>query len=418
MLQSVSRRNVFAAFANGYYQLNFMVQISGQAGVGQGTDIAIVHSKYRIGRFHKEKWRLAAGKAHFFGVLSVVATNAINTVNRKTVCRSDDRYADGCGGRKYVAHAGLSGLLLAAFSEPPVCHATYAEPYTAAMNAPFHCDWLRPDWPAPAHVHALCTTRAGGVSAAPFDSLNLGDHVGDVAAAVYANRQILQAVLNANTPGTQPVFLQQVHGTQVLDLHAADSASPTAACADACATTATHLACTIMVADCLPVLLTNRQGSAVAAAHAGWRGLAGVNEASGVGVLEATFKRFTALTQAQQAVVAIKKEAELTENTLAWLGPCIGPQAFEVGAEVRAAFCEHDSAAAAHFVPCGPGKYRADLAALARQRLRALGITHIYGNDSSAAWCTVTNASRFFSHRRDSAALGASGRFAVCIWRS
>lgn len=293
------------------------------------------------------------------------------------------------------------------------------------MNVRFPPDWLRPDWPAPAHVHALCTTRSGGVSTAPFDSLNLGDHVSDVATAVYANRQILQAALNANTPGTQPVFLQQVHGTQVLDLRETDSALPIAPCADACATTATHLACTIMVADCLPVLLTNRQGSTVAAAHAGWRGLAGVNGANNIGVLEATFKHFSALTQAQQAVAAIKKEASdhlavpnMAENTLAWLGPCIGLQAFEVGAEVRTAFCDHDSAAAAHFVSCGSGKYWADLAALARQRLRALGITHIYGNDSSAAWCTVSNASRFFSHRRDSAALGASGRFAVCIWRS
>lgn len=296
-----------------------------------------------------------------------------------------------------------------------MCHAAYAEPYTVAMNLPFDPDWLRPDWPAPAHVHALCTTRAGGVSAAPFDSLNLGDHVGDVTASVYANRQILQAALNATTPGAQPVFLEQVHGTQVWDLRKEDSALPAAPRADASVTTTTHLACTIMVADCLPVLLTNRQGSAVAAAHCGWRGLAGVG---GEGVLETTFKRFMPLAHAQQAVVAIKKEAALAEDTLAWLGPCIGPQAFEVGAEVRTAFCDHDSAAAAHFVSCGPGKYWADLAALARQRLHALGVTHIYGNDSSAAWCTVGNPSRFFSHRRDSAALGASGRFAVCVWRS
>ena len=289
------------------------------------------------------------------------------------------------------------------------------------MNVPLHPDWLSPDWPAPAHIHALCTTRAGGLSAAPFDSLNLGDHVGDVPAAVNANRQILKAALDATTPGTQPVFLQQVHGTQVLDLLEGQGALPSDSCADASATTAARLACTIMVADCLPVLLTNRQGSAVAAAHAGWRGLAG---AKGVGVLETVFKRFMALTQVNQAQSAIKKETfeslERAADILVWLGPCIGPQAFEVSEEVHAAFCAHDSAAAAHFVPHGPGKYRADLAALARQRLRALGLggTQIYGNDSSTAWCTVANPSRFFSHRRDSVTLGASGRFAVCIWRS
>ena len=292
------------------------------------------------------------------------------------------------------------------------------------MTSAFHPDWLRPDWPAPAHIHALCTTRSGGVSAAPFDSLNLGDHVGDAPAAVHANRQILQAALNATTPGTQPVFLQQVHGSDVLDLraehnteHSTAPAASTAPCADASATTATHLACTIMVADCLPVLLTNRQGTAIAAAHAGWRGLSGAGGAAEIGVLESVFKRFTALAQSNRALAAIDLGVN---DTLAWLGPCIGPQAFEVGAEVRAAFCDHDSAATAYFVPCGAGKgkYLADLAGLARQRLRALGITHIYGNDSSVAWCTVANASRFFSHRRDSAALGGSGRFAVCIWRS
>jgi copper oxidase (laccase) domain-containing protein len=300
-------------------------------------------------------------------------------------------------------------------------NALYAADVLATSATPAHPDWLRPDWPAPAHIHALCTTRAGGVSAVPFDSLNLGEHVGDVAADVYANRQRLQAALHRITPGTQPVFLQQVHGTQVIDLLEGQSVSPADLCADACATTAARMACTIMVADCLPVLLTNRQGSAVAAAHAGWRGLAGVG---GTGVLETIFKHFENLTQVQQAQAAIKKEAfkgraapNTAAETFVWLGPCIGPQAFEVGAEVRAAFCDHDSTAAAHFVAQGAGKYRADLAALARQRLRALGVTHIYGNDSSTDWCTVANPSRFFSHRRGSAAGLASGRFAVCIWR-
>ncbi|MBP6599195.1 MAG: laccase domain-containing protein [Giesbergeria sp.] len=298
------------------------------------------------------------------------------------------------------------------------------------MTSAFHPDWLRPDWPAPAHIHALCTTRAGGVSAAPFDSLNLGDHVGDAPAAVRANRQRLQAALHATTPGAQPVFLQQIHGTEVLDLCAAHGTAHTESpppCADASATTATHLACTIMVADCLPVLLTNRQGSVVAAAHAGWRGLAGAGETpentaantAEIGVVESVFKRFMALDQQKRALVAIDSIAN-SADLLVWLGPCIGQQAFEVGAEVRAVFCQHDSAAAAHFVPCGAGKYLADLAGLARQRLLALGIgaAQIYGNDSSANWCTVSNPSRFFSHRRDNAALGGSGRLAVCIWRS
>ena len=296
-----------------------------------------------------------------------------------------------------------------------------ADVLAASANGP-HPDWLRPDWPAPAHIHALCTSRAGGVSAAPFNRLNLGDHVGDVSAHVHANRQILQAALDALTPGTQPVFLQQVHGTQVVDLLQGQTPPSIHFCADGCATSAARVACTIMVADCLPVLLTNRQGSAVAAAHAGWRGLAGRGSK---GILETTFKRFEALASIKQAQAAIKKEASIAytapttaADTLAWLGPCIGPRAFEVGAEVRAAFCEHDSAAAAHFVAQGGGKYWADLAALARQRLRALGITHIYGNDSSPGWCTVANPSRFFSHRLASAAGSASGRFAVCIWRS
>jgi len=278
-------------------------------------------------------------------------------------------------------------------------------------------DWLRPDWPAPAHVHALCTTRRHGASRPPYDGFNLGDHVGDDPLAVQANRLALQGALGAITPGAQAVFMQQVHGTHVQSL---DAQSAPGSCADASIATARGVVCTILVADCLPVLLTNRQGTVVAAAHAGWRGLAG---AQGRGVLETTLKRLMALSHAHQALSAIKKGAEkqhapmAAADTLAWLGPCIGPQAFEVGLEVRAAFCAHDVGAAAHFQPLGGGKYLADLAALARQRLHALGITQVHGNDSSAAWCTVGNPSRFFSHRRDSAGGGCSGRFAACIWR-
>ena len=296
----------------------------------------------------------------------------------------------------------------------------WADTLRSTMTA-LPTDWLRPDWPAPAHVHALCTTRNPGVSLPPYDGFNLGDHVGDDPVAVQANRRALQQVLAATTPGAQASFLQQVHGTEVWEL---DRQASAGACADASISATPGLACTIMVADCLPVLLTNRQGSVVAAAHAGWRGLAGVQ---GRGVLEVVLERFRALAQSQQALTAIKVDAVtesamlaargVADDTLVWLGPCIGPQAFEVGPEVRAAFCTDDAGAEQHFQASVGGKYRADLAALARRRLHALGVTQVYGNDSSDAWCTVGNPSRFFSHRRDAVTLGGSGRFAVCIWR-
>ena len=268
-------------------------------------------------------------------------------------------------------------------------------------------DHLQPDWPAPAGVHALFTSRAGGCSVAPFDSLNLGDHVGDQAQAVHANRQTLQAVVRGTTPGAHAVFLRQVHGSEAVHLQ---PGVPDGTEADACYTSTPGSVCTIMVADCLPVLLAHRSVPVVAAAHAGWRGLVGLQ---GVGVLESVFKGFSALAQYQQAQAATK---DIAKNTLAWLGPCIGPQAFEVGAEVRAAFCAHDGGAQACFRPGAPGKYYADLPALARRRLAALGITQVYGNDGSPAWCTVAQASRFFSHRRDAALLGSTGRMAACIW--
>ena len=172
----------------------------------------------------------------------------------------------------------------------------------------------------------------------------------------------------------------------------------------------------IMGADCLHVLLAHGSGAGVGAANAGWRGLSGKG---GVGVLEAVFERFKALALSDKALAAIKNEANgmLAAHTMAWLGPCIGPTAFEVGAEVREAFCSHHPAALACFVPLGQGKFLADLAGLARLRLRALGVKQIYGNDSTAPWCTVGNASRFFSYRRDQLALGGSGRMAACIWR-
>jgi len=267
------------------------------------------------------------------------------------------------------------------------------------MSAAFPVmNWLRPDWPAPAHVHALCTTRTGGRSAFPYDSLNLGDHVGDEPLAVGANRAFL-----AKTLGARPVFLSQVHGRRVVEL---DPGTPHGTEADACLTSTRGLACTIMVADCLPVLLTNREGSVVAGAHAGWRGLVGHK---GMGVIEALCAEVFAV----QEPVDAQQISQLAADTLVWLGPCIGPRVFEVGPEVRAAFAAHDHKALACFQPApAPGKWRADLAGLARQRLDALGIRQIYGNDSSADWCTVSNASRFFSYRRD----GRTGRMAACIW--
>ena len=254
-------------------------------------------------------------------------------------------------------------------------------------------DWIIPQWPAPAHVQAVCTTRAGGQSLAPYGSLNLGDHVGDDAAHVASNRLCLH-----NSIPAQPIFLSQVHGVDALEL---THTTPHATDADACLTRQAHLACTIMVADCLPVLLTNTQGTRVAAAHAGWRSLAG--QGAG-GILENVFKKFNPPEYAGRAIKATE--------IIAWLGPCIGPESFEVGPDVLAAFVQADPQAQTLFTPCGPGKWLADLPGLARLRLAALGITRVYGNDGSRAWCTVSQPSRFFSHRRD----GISGRMAACVW--
>ena len=266
-------------------------------------------------------------------------------------------------------------------------------------------DWLIPDWPAPPGVRAVFTTRQGGISSVPFDSMNLGDHVGDVPEKVAGNRAALQSAI-----GSRPVFLKQVHGSQVI---AIDLATSDGDVADACITSQRQLACTIMVADCLPVLLTTEDGSVVAAAHAGWRGLAGTVETCGNGVLESVYKSFSPLAPVTRAQEAMK--------IIAWLGPCIGPNAFEVGEEVKTAFALTQPQASRFFVPAGPGKYRADLAGLARHRLQALGITDVYGNDSSPGWCTASNPSRFFSHRRDAAVTGngfsTTGRMAAAIWR-
>ena len=241
-----------------------------------------------------------------------------------------------------------------------------------------------PDWPAPANVRALQTTRLGGVSIAPYASLNLGDHVGDTPFAVTRNRMLLGAVL----PG-EPVWLEQVHGTAVADADRA--ACQTQAChgssrrADACIARRHGSVCVVMTADCLPVLLCDGQGTVVAAVHAGWKGLA-------AGVIEATVQTMEVAPQ----------------NLMAWLGPAISQQAFEVGEDVRAAFVDADQAAAAAFIPGSSGKYFADIYALARLRLNALGITKIYGGDR----CTCRESDQFFSYRRD----GVTGRMGTFIW--
>lgn len=234
---------------------------------------------------------------------------------------------------------------------------------------------LIPDWPAPAGVRACVTTRAGGVSHAPYDSFNLGDHVGDAPDAVAENRRRLTAECTA-----RPAWLKQVHG---LDVAYADP--EVIAEADASWTDTPGIACTVMTADCLPALFCDRAGTRVAAAHAGWRGLVG-------GVLEATLDTL-ALDPA---------------DVLVWLGPAIGPQAFEVGAEVRDAFIAVHPQADAAFVPgVQSGKFIADIYALARIRLAARGVTAVYGGGD----CTVTDP-RFFSYRRAS----TTGRFASLIW--
>lgn len=248
-----------------------------------------------------------------------------------------------------------------------------------------------------AGVAAMMTARAGGVSPAPWASCNLGDHVGDDPASVRANRQVLARCLPA-----RPVFMTQVHGEAVVRLQAdagSDGAAPMQA--DGALTTEPGVACVVMVADCLPILLAAPEGRGVAALHAGWRGLAGCGPAcpTGQGIVRTGVLALCEATGADPADVR------------AWLGPCIGPQAFEVGADVLAGFgvTPVDGAAAPRFTPCAdrPGKWWADLPGLARDRLRALGLRHIAGGE----WCTVSAPGRFFSHRRD----GRSGRQAAAI---
>ncbi|MDI9246794.1 peptidoglycan editing factor PgeF [Marinobacter sp. CHS3-4] len=242
-----------------------------------------------------------------------------------------------------------------------------------------------PDWPAPGHIKAACTTRAGGVSEGPWSSLNLGSHVEDNVENVERNRQILADWVGL--PKSSFEFLEQVHGTRVIELPATGLSGESGLRADGCVTSRRNTPCLVMTADCLPVLFCDRAGTRVAAAHAGWRGLCN-------GVLERTVEAF-----------------EAPGDVMAWLGPAIGQNAFEVGSEVRQAFLEHDAAAENAFTASNrEGHFMADLYRLARQRLERAGLTSIYGGH----WCTYTDKERFFSYRRD----GRSGRMASYIFLS
>ena len=238
-----------------------------------------------------------------------------------------------------------------------------------------------PDWPG---ARLYCSTRQGGVSIGAYQSLNLGDHVDDDPVNVAENRRLL-----ANTWGARPVFMRQVHGTQLVCIdQTTEYETPEA---DACWSTKTGLACTIMVADCLPVLFYLPHARVVAAAHAGWRGLAS-------GVLQATLNKLAAFGSLRDLKV--------------WLGPCIGPLSFQVGEEVMKVFCSNDATAMAWFRQAAqPEKYLADLAGLARHRLHQAGVEELQGNDSTPIWCTFTQKDLYFSHRRDR----ISGRFAAAI---
>jgi polyphenol oxidase len=252
---------------------------------------------------------------------------------------------------------------------------------------------ITPEWPAPPGVRATFTLRTGGASAAPYDSLNLGARIGDLAEAVAENRRRVSEQLRLPA---EPVWLEQVHGVEVVELGGIGVAGGVGATGrsdprdraptgDASVARGVGQVCAIRVADCMPVLFAARDGSVVGAAHAGWRGLAG-------GVLEATIGRL--------GVPA----AEL----IAWMGPAIGPKHFEVGDDVRAAFTATDAGAASAFVANARGRWQCHLYALARRRLSALGVSGIYGG----GWCTFADAGRFFSYRRD----GQCGRMAALIW--
>lgn len=251
------------------------------------------------------------------------------------------------------------------------------------MKLPMH-DWIVPDWPAPRNVKAFITTRSGGVSVGPHASFNLGLRADEDPVTVAQNRAILQQHL----PQT-PKWLRQVHGARVVDADAVDpeGESPQA---DASVAHNPDTVCPVMIADCLPVLFANRAGTRVAGAHAGWRGLSG-------GVLDNT-------------VQALREAGDAPQDLLAYIGPGIGPTAFEVGADVHAAFTAQDAGAASAFVAHAPGKWLADLFALARRALARAGVTAVYGGEL----CTYSDPQRFYSYRRDR----VTGRMAAFIWRT
>lgn len=246
------------------------------------------------------------------------------------------------------------------------------------MKQQCSASWVFPDWPAPKRVRAVATTREGGVSRGPYASLNLGSGVGDDPEAVDSNRALLARRLSLPIA---PLWLTQVHGKRVVNARNAI----TLVHADASISDVTGIVCSVTTADCLPVLLCDRQGTCVAAAHAGWRGLA-------AGILEATVQSMT----------------RPAEQLLAWLGPAIGPQSYEVGDEVRQIFIRQNAADRLAFTPSANHRWLADLYQLARNRLGLMGVARIYGGD----FCTYSDTRRFFSYRRD----GATGRMASLIW--
>lgn len=251
------------------------------------------------------------------------------------------------------------------------------------MAEALHPDWLRARWRVPG-VASVMTTRPGGVSGGPWESMNLGIAVEDEPANVVRNRALLREAICA-----APIFMKQVHGTTVIRLERGHVDGPTLQ-ADACITTEPGIACTVQVADCLPVLFA--APGVVGAAHAGWRGLAG-------GVIEATLAALCDAGGCQP------------QDVQCWLGACIGPEAFEVGADVLSGFgVEPAGADAKRFRPIGPAKWLANLPLLARDRLTHAGVLDIDGG----TWCTVHDSSRFFSFRRD----GVTGRMAAAIWRT
>jgi len=238
--------------------------------------------------------------------------------------------------------------------------------------------FLTPRWPAPANVRVACTLRAGGVSAAPYDSFNLAAHVGDDPKAVADNRRLLR---NALRLPSEPCWLDQVHSDVVVETSAWTQPKR----ADASVARSAGQVCVVLTADCLPVLFCSRDGDRVAAAHAGWRGLA-------AGILDNT----------------IGSLGLPGHELIAWLGPAIGPAAFEVGDDVRVAFLAHDSGAADAFAPNARGRWQCDLYTLARRNLARLGVREVHGG----GYCTYNEEERFFSYRRD----GQCGRMATLVW--